>query len=925
MPKKEPKNRYMLIDGNALIHRGYHAMPNLSTREGTPTGAVYGFTMILLKALADIKPTHIAVTFDLAGPTFRHVAYEAYKGTRVKADQSLYDQIPKVKEVVRALNIPIYEMEGFEADDLLGTLSCEICKTCKDDCEVFIVTGDLDTLQLVNNCVKIYTMKKGLTETMVYDAKAVRARYGLNPNQMVDYRALKGDPSDNIPGVVGIGEKGAIELIAKYGTLEKLYKAVKGKTAPTDIKPRILELLKDQEAGAMQSRMLSEIKCDVPVEISVPVYEFPKGNFEKIFKLFQELEFKSLIPKLPKVYGSTVEPEQFEVAGTEDPSESFKQIEGQKYQLVDTVEEAETVLQKLMDHKELSLDTESDNINAIDARLVGVGLCCDEGTAYYFPVAVIAKTGLMKQLLESEIKKIGHNIKYDMLVLENSGMMVKNIYFDTMIASYLLNSATRQHNLEAIAFSELGYHMQPIEELIGKGKNQITMDKVDPEKVAFYCGEDVDMTQRLKARFEPELKKEKLSTIFTDIEMPLVEVLASMERAGIKVDSKFINRLAGEAEIEIKDLEQDIYNLTGEEFNINSPKQMKEVLFDKLKIDPVGNRKTKTGLSTAADELEKMADQHPAIRKILEYRELAKLHSTYLLALPSLVNKKTGRIHTSYNQTIAATGRLSSTDPNLQNIPIRGTGMGSRVRQAFVAEKGYKLLSLDYSQIELRIVAHVAQDETMMGIFQREEDIHTKTAMEVFGVPKDEVTADMRRDAKTINFGILYGLSSFGLSNRIGQVNRSEAKDFIEKYFKAYPQVKNYIDATRREVNEKAFVVNQLGRMRKFPEIKSGPWPVRAAAERAAINFPIQSLAADVIKVAMINIQNEIRNSKFEIKMLLQVHDELVFEVREDKVEEYAKKLIPLMEEAIKLSVPVRVEAKAGNNWGEMEKLEVRI
>jgi DNA polymerase-1 len=514
-----------------------------------------------------------------------------------------------------------------------------------------------------------------------------------------------------------------------------------------------------------------------------------------------------------------------------------------------------------------------------------------------------------------------------------------------MIASYLLNAGTRQHNLDTLAFNELGYQKQPIEELIGKGKNQISMAEVSPEKVSWYCCEDVDMTLRLKELFEPQLKKEGLEKIFKEIEMPLVEVLADMETNGVKLDIKFLNKLSGEAEVDIKELENKIHKLSGHKFNINSPKQLKEILFEKLKLEPIENRKTKTGLSTAADELEKMRGQHPVIPKILEYRELFKLQNTYLSALPELVNKRTGRLHTSYNQTVTATGRLSSSDPNLQNIPVRGTGVGNKIRQAFIAEKGYRLLSLDYSQIELRIVAHLAQDKNMMRVFKNGEDIHANTAREIFGISSSsspsgrgqgegEITKDMRRDAKTINFGILYGLSSFGLSSRIGEISRAEAKEFIEKYFKAYPQVEDYIEQIKLQVNEEGFVRNELGRLRKFPEIRSSQWQVRAAAERAAVNFPIQSLAADVIKVAMVNIHKEISSSfpspsvgrgggEVDVHMLLQVHDELLFEVKEDKVEYWAKKLVPLMENAIKLSVPVRAEAKVGDNWGEMEEIRV--
>jgi len=938
----------MLIDGNALLHRGYHAIPVLNTKSGEQTNAVYGFTLILLKAIKDIKPTHVVCTFDLKGPTFRHEQYKDYKATRVKADQELYDQIPRVKEVVRALNIPIFEKQGFEADDLLGTLSKEICKQCKDSCEVFIVTGDLDTLQLVNSCVKIYTMKKGISDTAVYDAKAVRERYGLNPDQMVDYRALRGDASDNIPGVKGIGEKTASELIKEYKSIDNLYKAIHAdKTGdPFDklragkIKARVLELLKTHEKEARMSYQISTIDTNVPVEIKIPKYDLDPAHLQQTVKLFQELEFRSLLNKLPKTEnnttpsanaatpplqeGSTAAAVSPPTVGGVPRAAGGGGIGKQDYQFVDTEEKLQKMIAKLEKAKELSVDTETTSVRPVDAELVGVGISAKVGETFYVPAKLILKSTELKKLLENpSIKKIGHNIKYDAQILSAIPLALSPISFDTMIASYLLNAGTRQHGLDALAFNELGYQMQPIEELIGKGKNQITMDKVDPEKVSWYCCEDVDMTLRLKELLEPKLKEEGLEKVFREIEMPLIEVLANIELNGILLDVKMINRLSGEAEIEIKDLEGKIYKLSGEEFNINSPLQLKKILFEKLKLEPIANRKVKSGLSTAAANLEKMLGQHEIIAKIMQYREIAKLQSTYLLALPQLVSKKTGRLHTSYNQTIAATGRLSSIDPNLQNIPVRGEGMGSKIRNAFVAAKGYKLLSIDYSQIELRIVAHLAKDKKMLAVFKNDEDIHTKTAMEIFSVSAADVTKDMRRDAKTINFGILYGLSSFGLSSRIGEVSRGEAKEFIQKYFAAYPGVEEYIEQIKLQVNQEGFVRNQLGRIRKFPEIKSSQFFIRAAAERAAVNFPIQSLAADVIKVAMINIFQEVRGNGEEIKMLLQVHDELVFEVADDKVATWAKKLMPLMENAIKLSVPVRVEAKVGDNWGEMEKLEL--
>lgn len=928
MPLKKSSNRYMLIDGNALVHRGFHAIPALTTKSGEYTNAVYGFTTILLRAIKDLKPTHIACSFDLAGPTFRHEKYEDYKGTRVKAAQELYDQFPRVKEVVRALNIPIFEVQGFEADDVLGTLAHHICEKHKKDCDVMIVTGDLDSLQLVNKCVKIYTLRKGLTDTAIYDESAIKERYGLSPVQMIDYKALRGDPSDNIKGVKGIGEKTAMELIQKFGSIDDLYKSVRSGKNIDSIKARPLKLLQDGEEDARFSYELSKIVTDVPLEIDIPNYEFTSKNLEVIINLFQDLEFKSLVDKLPKNYqpvnskvqnASLVKTESNSEDGSLD-AKPPSNIGTQHYQLIDTETKLNKLLVMLEKQKNFVLDTETDSVNAIIAELVGLAICFKAGEAYYIPAQLVKNNLELKKILEDpKVKKTGQNIKYDLLVLENVGIKLQGVEFDTMLAAYLINAGSRQYGLDSLAFNLLGYQMQSIEELIGKGKNQITMKEVPVEKVSWYACEDVDITLRLQQIFEKQLKEEKVSKVFSEIEVPLIPVLARMERAGIKVNTQLLLDLSKRCEKELITLEKNIYKLAGEEFNIGSPKQLQEILYNKLQL--TAGKKNKTGLSTAASELERLRHEHKIVDQILSYRELSKLQSTYLLALPELVNTDTGRIHTNYNQTIAATGRLSSTDPNLQNIPIRGDGVGSEIRKAFVAKEGYKLLALDYSQIELRIVAHLAEDEAMMEVFREGRDIHTTTAMAVFDVPASEVTPDMRRDAKIINFGILYGLSSFGLSSRIGEISWTDAKDFIDKYFQAYPQVHNYLEKIKLEVRENAFIANEIGRVRKFPEIKSSQFFVRAGAERAAVNFPIQSLSADIIKLAMIEIDKKILGHDDQIKMLLQVHDELVFEVKTEQVAEWEAIIKPIMENSLELKVPLIVESKVGSSWGDMGKL----
>jgi len=920
MPKNPEKNfkRYMLVDGNALIHRAFHAIPNLSTKSGEPTNAVYGFCTILLKAIKDIKPTHIALTFDLAGPTFRHDQYKEYKATRVKAADELYAQIPRCKEVVADLGIPIYEQQGFEADDMLGTLAEEIKHSNNDHkhFEVIIVTGDLDTLQLVDEHVKVYTLRKGLTDTMIYTSEAVFERYGIKPTQMVDFKAIKGDPSDNIPGVNGIGEKGALDLIKEYGSLAKIYANLE------KLKERTRKLFEEQKEQIQMSYELSKIIRDVKIDFNIPAYEFSQINYSKIVELFQKLEFKSLIQKLPQVSGL----KETTTAEKKEP----EQKHNQHYKLVDTETELEKLTNLLSKEEEFVFDTETEGLGALDYDLVGISFSFKEGEAYYLP-ADFLKTSKNKELhkifANPKIKKIGHNIKYDFLALKKFGIEVKNLYFDTMIASYLLAPGSRSHDLDSLAFNEFGYQMQPIEDLIGKGKKEISMKDVPKEKVCFYAAEDADYTFRLKQKLLPELKKEGLDKVFFEIDMPLTKVLAEMEENGIILDIPLFKKLEKEVQHDLQKLEINIFKEAGEEFNINSPAQLKVILFQKLNI-PIGAegtfiKKTKTGYSTAASELEKMKGLHPIIDKILEYRELSKLQSTYVKALPELVSKRDHRLHTSYNQTITATGRVSSSNPNLQNIPAGSSGYAAEIRKGFLAAKGYKLVSIDYSQIELRVVAHLSGDKTMLEVFKKGEDIHTATAMQLYGIDDpSKVTKEMRRDAKTINFGVLYGLSSFGLSERV-DMTRSEAADFIKKYFKVFSSVEQYLKKVVAETRTNGYTHNELGRKRYFPEINASQFQVRAAAERAAINMPMQSLAADIFKISMNKIEQTIGLQSEEIKLLLQVHDELVFEIKESEVLKYATEIKKIMQDAYKLKVPLVADVKVGDNWGEMQELEI--
>jgi DNA polymerase-1 len=879
--------------------------------------------------LKEIKPTHVAMTFDLAGPTFRHDQYKEYKATRVKAADELYQQIPRCKEVTAALGIPIYEMQGFEADDVLGTLASEIEKenNSDDNYEILIVTGDLDTLQLVDDYVKIYTLRKGLTDVAVYDSAAINERYGIMPSQVIDFKAIKGDPSDNIPGVNGIGEKGALDLIKEFGSIANIYKNL------DKLKEKTRKLFEEQKDQVKMSQDLSRIIRDVPIRFSLPSYAFSQIDYQKIIKLFQDLEFRTLIDKLPKIESS-------KVAATKknEPLAVLQTSEkkNDKYHLVDTLAKLEKLVAALNKQEEFAFDTETDGLGALEFNLVGISISFKESEAYYVPADILLQNGLAKGVCadfckvfaDGKIRKIAHNIKYDFLALKKFGIKVENLYFDTMIASYLLASGSRSHDLDSLAFNEFGYQMQPIEELIGKGKSQITMREVPVDKACFYSCEDVDFTFRLKNILLPRLQKEKLDKIFFEIEMPLIKSLSQIEENGILLDVKLFKSLEKEVDKQLIELEKRIYKLAGEEFNINSPAQLKVILFEKLNLGPGGVgaannkffKKTKTGYSTAASELEKMRGSHQIIEEILNYRELSKLQSTYIKPLPIQINKSDGRLHTSYSQTIAATGRLSSTNPNLQNIPVGSQGIAHEIRKGFIAAAGCKLVAIDYSQIELRVVAHVSGDKIMTEVFKKGEDIHAATAMYVYGLDDpSKVTKEMRRHAKTINFGILYGLSSFGLSERIQEFSRVQAGEFIKRYYETFPSIKAYLESVVQQTKKMGYVENELGRKRYLPEINSSQFQIRAAAERAAINMPMQSLAADIIKIAMNRISEKINVQSDEIKMLLQVHDELVFEIRENKIEQFAPQIKEIMENAYKLTVPLLAEIKSGENWGEMQ------
>lgn len=923
------KEKLVIIDSNALIHRAFHALPLLSDKHGRPTNAVYGFTAIFLKALKDLKPNYIAACFDRKEKTFRHQEYDKYKATRPQTPQELQQQISLVKEVLKAFNVPIYELSGYEADDLIGTIA-NLKYIDRPDIETIILTGDQDCLQLVDYNTKVLSPHKGLSETILYDEAKIKEKFcGLTPKQLIDYKGLRGDPSDNIPGVKGIGEKGAINLLNAFGSLEKIYKNINSKK----INDRLRELLIKQKRQAFLSKKLATIILDAPINFNLLDCRFTGFNQNKIATLFQDLEFKRLMSQVATLAksGLVISPGQNSLFAMDRKKEpevkelktTINQLGEQNYQTIKK-ENIQNFLSELKKQKIFCFDTETDGLNPFYNKLIGIAFCWQPGLAYYLPINLAEqfKTQLAKIFANQKIKKVGHNLKFDLEVLNewfNNKIKIAGIDFDTMIASYLLNAGNRQHNLDTLAFVEFGYQMQPIEELIGKGKQQITMAEISVEKISWYANEDADLTYRLYQKFYQELEKENLLNLFNKLEMPLIEVLAKIEKNGVKIDNQTLNKMSVEIGKKIKIIENKVFQLAGEKFNLASPKQLKEILFDKLKISSSGIGKTKTGISTAAEELEKLKGKHQIIDLIIEFRELSKLKSTYLDTLPQLINKIDGRIHTSFNQTVTATGRLSSSEPNLQNIPIRSE-LGSIIRRAFIAEPGFKIIKADYSQIELRIIASLANDQKMLEIFNSGGDIHTMTAAIIYGLKPTEVTKEIRRTAKEINFGILYGMGAWGLASRTG-ISNTEAQNFINKYFENFKEIKKWIEETLILARERGYVETLLGRRRLIQEINSNISQIRNAAERMAINMPIQGTAADLIKLAMIKIHKELEKISPLSKMILQVHDELVFEVPQKDIKKVAKFVEEAMCSVMKLRAPIEVEISAGDNWGETEKI----
>jgi len=899
---QKTSSKLMIVDGNALLHRAWHAIPPLQTKKGEVVNAVYGFITIFLKSLKELRPTHVAVTFDTPAPTFRHIAFKAYKAHREKKPDELYRQIHRIREILHALQIATFEKDGYEADDVIATLT-KSARNQDNDLDIVILTGDMDTLQLVDEHTQVCSPKKGISDIVMYDMSAVKERFGgLGPEKLKEVKALRGDPSDNIPGVKGIGEKTAVDLITRFGTLDNLYRSLETTPDIEGISARISEKLRSDKDNAFLSYRLVQLVTDLNLDFSLLACERKPPDREKILSLFQELEFKSLIPRIA------------ELGNTEE------QKAVSSFYICLTQEKEILALLALIRQRGLCvLDTETTSLVPFDAELLGVSVCIEEGKANYIPWNSTGKEWKKKfieMVGDVRIKKIGHNAKYDIEIFHAHDIAFGGLFFDTMLAAYILNPGTRSYGLDALSFSEFGYQKIPTTALIGTGKNQISMRDVPLEKLSVYSCEDADMTLRLYEKYEKELLDLNQSNLFSTVEVPVVDVLVEMEMTGVMIDEKKLAALSSEVHSLCKKEELAIYELAGEQLNVNSTQQLKKILFEKLAIVPPKLKRGKTGISIAASELEKMIGLHPIIDHILAYRELTKLLNTYIDVLPELVHAKTGRIHTSYNQTIAATGRLSSSNPNLQNIPIK-TDLGKRIRSSFIAPSGYDLVSLDYSQVELRIVASLAKDQKMIGAFRAGVDIHTATAAEVNGVTVQEVTSQMRRAAKEINFGVLYGMGPHGLATSAG-ISFGDASRFIEQYFFAYPQIKEYIDATIASARVNGYSETIFGRRRYLSDLQSGMPQLRNAAERAAINMPIQGTAADIMKLAMVAV-HKIIQGRTDIRMILQVHDELVFEVAKQPIDTIVTRIKQEMESVVTFAVPLVVDIKKGLNWQEMK------
>ncbi len=920
--------RLFLLDAYALIYRAYYGLiknPRINSK-GVNTSAIFGFVNTLEEVLRKENPSHIAVGFDPAGPTFRHEAYEQYKAQREETPEVIRQSVPVIKEIIRAYRIPIVEVAGYEADDVIGTLAKQAEQAGFD---TYMMTPDKDYGQLVSPHIFIYKPLFG-GNFEVRGVNEVTGKYGIErPEQVIDILGLMGDASDNIPGCPGIGEKTAMKLVQEFGSIENLLEGTDKLKGATKTK------IENHTEEIKFSKFLATIKTDVPVSFDEEALRRSEVDAEALRKIFDELEFRSLAERIlgkntltpPTAANGPVQGSLFDLFATEGPSDekysTLRDVNStpHTYLLVDNEEDMTRLADTLEKCQKFSFDTETTGIEPMTAELVGMSFAIAEGEAYYVPVpaekaAAERIVNIFKKALENPLsQKIGQNIKYDYIMMRRYGVRPSGAFFDTMVAHYLLQPEQR-HNMDYLAEIYLGYKTIHIEELIGpKGKGQRSMRDVAPEQVYPYAAEDADITLQLKNRLEAELAREGMEHLFYAIEMPLVRVLAEMEISGVRIDTEALRRSSADLGERLAAIEQEIYELAGTSFNISSARQVGEILFERLKIDEKA-RKTKTGqYSTTEEVLEKLRYRHPIVDKILTYRGLRKLLSTYIDALPELINPATGKIHTSFNQTVTATGRLSSSNPNLQNIPIRDEE-GREIRRAFIPEEGSLFFSADYSQIELRIMAHLSGDPAMIEAFVSGLDIHAATASKIYKVGIDEVTKEMRRKAKTANFGIIYGISTFGLAERLN-IPRSEAKQLIDGYFETFPRVKQYMEQSIEVAREKGYVETLNGRKRMLPDIHSHNSVVRGYAERNAINAPIQGSAADIIKIAMVRIFDRFEREGLQAKMILQVHDELNFTVPLPEIDTVSRIVKEEMEHAATLRVPLVADTGTGSNWLE--------
>lgn len=943
------QNPLVLVDGSSYLYRAFHAFPPLTNREGEPTGAMYGVVNMLKSLISQVEPSHIAVVFDAKGKTFRDELFEQYKSHRPPMPDELRSQIQPLHAIIKALGIPLISVEGVEADDVIGTLAVQAAKEGK---HVLISTGDKDMAQLVNDHIMlINTMNNTLL-----DREGVIEKYGIPPELVIDWLALQGDSSDNIPGVKGVGEKTALALLQGIGSIKTIYENL-DKVAELSFrgaKTFAPKLLAEKEMADL-SYLLATIKTDVELDVTHDQLTTSPQDHDKLVELFGKYEFKKWLNEVMNgtnpVTTSTKEhiPNNYAATQAVEKEESFAKVEidRSKYETVTTEAQLAKWIKKIQAEKLVAVDTETNALDVMSAELVGISFGLASGEACYIPLThkeevskqarqgdLFAKNTAMvgyelvknqldltaclaqlKPILEDEqIKKIGQNIKYDLTVFANHGIEVQGVAFDTMLESYIQNS-TGRHNMDDLAERYLGHKTIAFEEVAGKGKNQLTFDKIALDVASEYAAEDADVTMKLHQTLFPELEKTPtLLKLFNEIEMPLVRVLSHIERNGVLIDPQKLLAQSQEIEQRLAEVEAEVHQAAGQEFNLASTKQLQEILFEKLGL-PVKKKTPKGAPSTNEEVLEELAQEGHIVPKLLiEHRGLSKLKSTYTDKLPQMINPKTGRVHTSYHQAVTATGRLSSSDPNLQNIPIRNEE-GRRIRQAFIAREGYKIVAADYSQIELRIMAHLAHDEGMLKAFTEGKDIHRSTAAEIFGVSLEEVTNEQRRNAKAINFGLIYGMSEFGLSNQLG-ISRQEARTYMDAYFNRYPNVLQFMTDIKTKAAEQGYVETLLGRRLYLPEIKSSNGMRRKAAERVAINAPMQGTAADIIKVAMIGIDKMIFGDE-NIKMIMQVHDELVFEVKAEMVEHYSQLIKAEMEKAITLHVPLIADVGVGDNWDE--------